>query len=57
MLWLLFTVYLTQGHYVVAFNSSAKDSPSWQPAKTVIYSTTNNTDKILEWGIFQRDSV
>lgn len=57
LFWLLFTVYLTQGHNVVAFNSSAKDSTPCQPAKTVIYGTTNNTEEILEWEMFQRDSA
>lgn len=55
--WLLLTVYLTQGHNVVAFNSSASDSTPCQPAKTVIYRTTNSEEEIPGWEICQRDSA
>lgn len=55
--WLLLTVYLTQGHNVVAFNSSASDSTPCQPAKTVIYRTTNSEEEIPGGEICQRDSA
>lgn len=55
--WLLLTVYLIQGHNVVAFNSSASDSTPCQPAKTVIYRTTNSEEEIPGGEIWQRDSA
>lgn len=54
--WLLLTVYLTQGHNVVAFNSPASDSTPCQPAKTVIYRTTSE-EEIPGGEICQRDSA